>query len=138
MIELMTEDQLKTRREQRDRCEEDPCGSFECEFCNQDEDRPRPVKYVPGDVRFVNVHMVHRCYGGPEEGGWWFDTGELVEVWAMPNEAAAKAKASALEMGEYSNDDRRPLHSVCSNGVYRVTVSDTPGQDWPERFPRYE
>jgi hypothetical protein len=26
---------------------------------------------------WVNVYEVGQGYGGPEEGGWWFDTGEL-------------------------------------------------------------
>lgn len=105
MIELMTEDQLKTRREQRDRCEEDPCGSFECEFCNQDEDRPRPVKYVPGDVRFVNVHMVHRCYGGPEEGGWWWNRRECVSSIPLQHPGDVDEINSVLKFlaGRYEN-----------------------------------
>lgn len=24
---------------------------------------------------YVNAYLVQRCYGGPEEGGWWFDSG---------------------------------------------------------------
>ena len=26
---------------------------------------------------FVNIYLVNRSYGGPEEGGWWYDHGWL-------------------------------------------------------------
>jgi len=25
---------------------------------------------------YVNAYRVSRAYGGPEEGGWWYDVGE--------------------------------------------------------------
>ena len=28
--------------------------------------------------RFVNAYRINRRYGGPEEGGWWYDTGQLL------------------------------------------------------------
>ena len=28
---------------------------------------------------FVNVHRVQRAFGGPEEGGWWYDRGNYLE-----------------------------------------------------------
>jgi hypothetical protein len=139
MIRLMTEEQLATLQERRDLCEEDPCGSPNCAICATDDTEfERPVRFIPGSVCFVNVYRVQRCFGGPEEGGWWYDAGELVEVWAFPNEAAARAKKDALEQGEYSNEGERPLSSVISRGVWRLEVSETPGRDWPERIPRYE
>jgi len=33
---------------------------------------------------YVNVYSVAQAYGGPEEGGWWFDTG--VPVASIPVE----------------------------------------------------
>ena len=31
-------------------------------------------------MKYVNVYEVSQCYGGPEEGGWWFTAGELIET----------------------------------------------------------
>ena len=28
---------------------------------------------------YVNVYAITRHYGGPEEGGWWYNTGEPIE-----------------------------------------------------------
>src|SRR4051794_29723324 len=30
-------------------------------------------------TEYVNVYEVDRAYGGAEEGGWWFDTGQAIE-----------------------------------------------------------
>ena len=29
---------------------------------------------------YVNVYQVERAYGGSEEGGWWYDTGTVLET----------------------------------------------------------
>ena len=29
----------------------------------------------------VALYAISRAYGGPEEGGWWYDTGELCAPW---------------------------------------------------------
>ena len=31
-----------------------------------------------GPIMYVNVYRIARCYGGPEEGGWYYDVGEPV------------------------------------------------------------
>lgn len=31
-------------------------------------------------IAYLSVYEVHRCYGGPEEGGWWYDAYEFTGV----------------------------------------------------------
>jgi len=89
-------------------------------------------------IRHVSVYLVQRCYGGPEEGGWYYDAGELVVTETHPTPADAEARAEELrESEEYSNADRRELSSVISTGRYDVRVEANPGEDWPRRVPRY-
>ena len=47
----------------------------------------------------VAVYDVYRQYGGPEEGGWWYDSLELdhVEWWYHDNEAAFEAARNLNE-----------------------------------------
>ena len=33
---------------------------------------------------FVNQYEVDRCFGGPEEGGWYYDRGEFLSCLAGP------------------------------------------------------
>jgi len=89
-------------------------------------------------VRFVNIYFVQRCFGGREEGGWYFDCGEILRVIVVPNESAAQEIKSGLDALEFSNKGRRPLSSVHSDGEFRVTIDLAPGVDWPREKPRYE
>jgi len=93
--------------------------------------------YKPSDaVRFVNIYLHDRAYGGPEEGGWWYDVGELLESHAVPS-SEAEALAAAKEQ-EFSNEGRRPVSSVLSEGIYIVRIDERPGRNYPARRPRYE
>lgn len=32
---------------------------------------------------YLGVYRIERCYGGPEEGGWYYDSGEVVEWYKL-------------------------------------------------------
>lgn len=34
-------------------------------------------------VRYFAVYEVSRCYGGPEEGGWWYDDGRVLGAFKL-------------------------------------------------------
>ena len=85
---------------------------------------------------FVNVYLVDRAYGGPEEGGWWFDTGEPVFSQHVENKQTAEIIAPRLE-AHYSNDGRPEISSVLSEGCYWVGIEDHPAQGWPTEQPYY-
>ena len=59
---------------------------------------PPPARYFPAlaaqqinaGTWFVAVYRTGQSYGGPEEGGWWFTHGDLVEAWAVPSETHAE------------------------------------------------
>jgi hypothetical protein len=86
----------------------------------------------------VNVYLVDRAYGGPEEGGWWYDTGELLRVFPVERKYADALRDEIAKRDEFSNEGRRPISSVASTGQYRVTVSDEPGESYPTTTPHYE
>jgi hypothetical protein len=88
------------------------------------------------DRTFVNVYLTDREYGGPEEGGWWFSTGEPVESHEV-SEDEADALADTLRQ-KYSNEGRRPVSSVLSEGEYCVSVEDHEARPWPTEQPHYE
>ena len=54
-------------------------------------DDPKYVKYRERFDRkedrdcswFVNVYRIDRCYGGPEEGGWYYNKGEFLGCYGM-------------------------------------------------------
>lgn len=86
---------------------------------------------------WVNVYEVGQGYGGPEEGGWWFATGDLKAT--VPCGTYDKAQATRkLVLVAWENESDRPTHSVLySGGNYEVTVQDREGRSYPEHQPHY-
>lgn len=87
---------------------------------------------------FVAVMLEDRAFGGNEEGGWWYNTSERIEThYAANNDVLAKIMAR-LER-EYSNEGRRPISSVLSEGLYRIKLCrNVPPKYEPAYRPHYE
>lgn len=89
---------------------------------------------------FVNVYLTDRAYGGPEEGGWWYNTGQVIRSKQFPNQVNAET-AQAIEQVwcDLENKLRRSdTSSVLSEGCYVVIIEDEPGADYPVERPHYE
>lgn len=50
---------------------------------------------------------IDRCYGGPEEGGWWYDWTHVQEIWTTGSRSAAKRLIESLRKEE---DKYKPRH----------------------------
>jgi hypothetical protein len=86
------------------------------------------------NYKFVNVYAVTRVYGGPEEGGWWYDTGEL--MFCKPFENADDAYEYAESISDkYPTTGKR--YSVLGGEDYNVRVENDPGEDFPKETPYY-
>jgi hypothetical protein len=86
-------------------------------------------------TQFVNAYAVERCYGGPEEGGWWFDAGQPIESRVCGTDAEVEAARAELR-AKYPRTDKR--YSVLGGDDYSVIVEDHPGCAYPTEWPRYE
>ncbi len=68
------------------------------EYDEQDDEReetPVPVSFPGGGkVCFLGAYSRTREYGGPEEGGWWYDAGNLLEVVVCREEERDAAEAT--------------------------------------------
>ena len=90
----------------------------------------------------VAVYMVDRAYGGHEEGGWWFDYGELVRTMRVfTNEE--KAVSYCRRMNDLLhitlNKGRREISSVLSEGQYAAEIWDNHAPKYyPDCKPHYE
>ena len=89
---------------------------------------------------YVNEYLLNRAYGGPEEGGWWYDTGDFVKchgVYRM--EITADIRINSLQ--SYLQKERkgqRSTSSMACTGFTDIWVDDFPGQDFPNGRPHYE
>lgn len=121
---------------------------------NRPEEAVEPDKLAPFFT--VAVYLVGRAYGGPEEGGWWYDHGKRQDVdfskewpefgrYGIPrifgDEESAFAwgeNVNAL-LDETINKGRREIGSVLSTGRYHAEVHEGyPVAHWPETQPYYE
>lgn len=90
----------------------------------------------------VAVYLRDRAWGGHEEGGWWFDTGELVRVHRVfKDEDRAGEKATRMNrlLDATINKGRRDISSVLSDGRYYAEVHENMAPvRYPECRPHYE
>lgn len=118
-----------------------------------------PPEEVKRDLRllFLEVFFVQQCYGGREEGGWYYEEGircrdydlidEMVNAGFQPRiypdveMDSARAETTRLQkwLDETVNRGRPPLHSVNSRGRYLALLHS--GEEvtrYPAERPRYE
>jgi hypothetical protein len=69
----------------------------------------------------VYAYMYDRAYGGPEEGGWYYNTEQPLrrETYTMSLTDAIKWCRRANDLLEMVNKNRREVSSVLSEGRYR-------------------
>ncbi len=96
----------------------------------------------------VALHELDRCFGGREEGGWWYDAGRpsiepshqrLVRVFRS-NAKAKRYRDSLIAVAKSASAGARSLGSVLYSGGQFAPVmqrGEQP-QPWPQRTPRWE
>jgi hypothetical protein len=83
--------------------------------------------------RYINLYLVERKCGGPEEGGWYY---EHFTCLASVDYTEA-GYAEVAEAVKIENESRRPLSSVLSTGIHIVLVEEEPGQTETKQVPIY-
>lgn len=103
----------------------------------------------------VAVLEVHRCYGGPEEGGWYYDASTPIEHvvidvdWERPNVGCvtwdiplahleAIYKVSEIWKERYDIGGKETRSNVRGEPDYYIDVDFLEQRDEPQEKPRYE
>lgn len=99
-------------------------------------------------VHTVSVYLVDKAYGGPEEGGWWYEYGipqdysefvQLRETFVNLEEAERYRVNLQVLLDQQYNRYRPDINSVLSDGVFRVVIdTDCDPAEYPSTKPRYE
>lgn len=88
---------------------------------------------------FLNVYRVARLYGGPEEGGWYYNVGEpvlsLPITQPVSDERIEEMRQRLRELGPQLVG--RVYDSVIEDD-YSVHIELRPGRYWPLEKPHYE
>lgn len=107
------------------------------------EEEDHAMKY------YVNRYIVNRAYGGPEEGGWWYEYGIFdytcpEGLYRTGDEDAALMLRDRLQEATDQVQDKMPgafkydLSSACCQGRVVWIVQTHPGRDYPSERPVYE
>jgi hypothetical protein len=89
---------------------------------------------------FIHKHEVELAYGGPEEGGWWYNIGTPVEDW-IPEGFATEDEAyeRCHELNEQEHERRQREEDSYRSTHYSYSVHETTVmRPFPETRPRYE
>lgn len=88
---------------------------------------------------FLNVYIENRSYGGPEEGGWWYDTGEVYRsIPCTTFKRAKRAKTLVDRWCKSMNDSRNSNLSSClCEGRFVCCIEKEPPKDYPQEKPFY-
>ncbi len=84
---------------------------------------------------YVNVYRVTRHYGGPEEGGWWFNWYECVKSIRVPRENfgyALKEKLGKEFIGKGN------IYSVLGGHDFLIFTENRKAQSETKERPYYE
>jgi hypothetical protein len=88
-------------------------------------------------MKFVNVYEVTRHYGGPEEGGWWYDWAECLEVYPVRDEEQGEQVKEWL-WENYKHKKYGDISSVLGGVDIRIYIEDEPKEYESTERPYYE
>jgi len=107
--------------------------------------RERRSDLMVSDIRYINVYHVSRSYGGPEEGGWWYDEGDPIASVPFTNALEGdrireQLTAKFKDPIEYAKKMgwRRGRFSVIGDTDVEIYNEDHFAKAFPEVTPHYE
>lgn len=107
-------------------------------FHGADYSLSHSIGYTPSEDRWLVVYEVDREFGGPEEGGWYYDTGE-VEVSVPLHDLDEDEVFNLFTLLLKAFPNTGSAGSVAKREAdYRITFSETRGVNYPEEPPHYE
>jgi len=84
----------------------------------------------------VTVHQVIQRYGGPEEGGWWFNQGFPERTYCIfSKKQAVKTFLEVCE--EYGVWDQPSLGLSTTDYNWEVSFASTTAKHYPKERPHY-
>lgn len=108
----------------------------ECQYCAGTGVVKGTENLTWKDELWVNVYAVTRHYGGPEEGGWWYD--QQTPVRCVPCVRWYSASIKERLEKEFKELDRGDISSVNGGVEHRVHIEQKAGESDPQETPHYE
>ena len=133
-------------------CKHFPNADDHCLVCEAEEREHREPEPTPAPFWTVAIYLIDRSYGGPEEGGWYYTSGDRVDhvldgvpgswlltVYDTEEQCEVFVKQLQDLLDKTVNVGRRDIGSVLSTGRYQAEVyNGHPPKHYPETRPHYE
>ena len=111
-----------------------------------DEERRAKISLADEKFSYINVYLADRAYGGPEEGGWYYDYGIPIESrrglsptdYTNPHSEYETELVFLTARYDRLNQGRPEIHSVISEGRYVVVEEEEFARAYPYKCPHYE
>lgn len=98
----------------------------------------KATKERPARWWTVGVYETSRAYGGPEEGGWYYTAGTMVEKGRMRFfDSYKKAKAYEKRLWDWVEAENRKNKYCEERLAVRCTTETMPPMYFPQRRPHY-
>ena len=93
--------------------------------------------------RFISAYATTRHYGGPEEGGWWYNCNECLKSKPIPpcdDEDLEAVLASVIERwcDQFEDEHYGDIYSVLGGSEVWFALEYHAGQNQSTGRPRYE
>jgi hypothetical protein len=107
------------------------------DYCRNVGEKDRSAVCVAYPQRFANAYAVTRQFGGPEEGGWWYDEGTpLASVPVFSKEQEEETKKCLEERLKPMNQG--DIRSVTGGVKVKVYFEDRFPRKYPRKRPVYQ
>jgi hypothetical protein len=83
--------------------------------------------YFDGEPTVITIHEIWQQYGGPEEGGWYYQCGEPIENICIFSKEAAVSELLRLH-AKYEDEE----------GEYDIRLDQKYAEYYPSERPHYE
>jgi hypothetical protein len=90
------------------------------------------------EIVFVNIYTITRHYGGPEEGGWWYNWSECREVIPVQNKYSDVMAEEAEKRYTTNGHKFGNIYSVLGGQDVDVRIEANPKESESESRPYYE
>ena len=89
-----------------------------------------------GEPKCVTIHQLYSRYGGPEEGGWWYNEGFPEKTHhVFSKKQAIKTYLSYAQ--EYKIYEQPNLGDSTTDSVWELCYSTEPAEHYPTERPYY-
>jgi len=94
------------------------------------------IQFEDKEPTTITLHSTYLKYGGPEEGGWWYQEGYPEETHCIFNKKQAIRKYMQLA-DEYQIVDQPSLGDTTTSSNWELSFSNDYARMYPSTRPHY-